>query len=39
MSVESSIVVVWVCFPLGLACIASSRIGRALARMRAAQAQ
>ncbi len=34
MSVEVSIVVVWVLFPAGLACIASSRIGRSLARMR-----
>ena len=34
MSVELSIVVVWVLFPAGLACIASSRIGRSLARMR-----
>jgi hypothetical protein len=32
--VELSIVVVWMIFPIGLACIASSRIGRALAQMR-----
>ena len=34
MSVELSIVVVWVVFPIGLACIASGRIGRALAQLR-----
>jgi hypothetical protein len=32
--VELSIVVVWVVFPIGLACIASGRIGRALAQLR-----
>jgi hypothetical protein len=34
VSVELSIVVVWVVFPIGLACIASGRIGRALAQLR-----
>ena len=34
MPVELSIVVVWMIFPIGLACIASSRIGRSLAQMR-----
>jgi hypothetical protein len=30
VSVELTIVVLWVAFPIGLACIASGRIGRAL---------
>jgi hypothetical protein len=34
VSVELSIMVVWVVFPIGLACIASGRIGRALAQLR-----
>lgn len=34
MHVELIIVVVWVLFPIGLACIASGRIGRALAQLR-----
>jgi hypothetical protein len=34
VSVELSIMVVWVVFPIGLACIASGRIRRALAQLR-----
>jgi hypothetical protein len=37
VSVELTIVVLWVLFPIGLACIASGRIGRALTQMRAPQ--
>jgi hypothetical protein len=32
--VELNIVVLWMIFPIGLACVASGRIGRALAQMR-----
>ena len=34
MSVELNIVALWMLFPIGLACVASGRIGRALAQMR-----
>ena len=34
MSVELTIVVLWMAFPIGLACMASGRIGRVLAQMR-----
>jgi hypothetical protein len=34
VGVEFSIVVVWIVFPVALACIASGRIGRALAQLR-----
>jgi hypothetical protein len=34
MSVELTIVVLWMVFPIGLACVASGRIGRALTQMR-----
>jgi hypothetical protein len=37
VSVELTIVVLWVVFPIGLACIASGRIGRALTQMRTPQ--
>jgi hypothetical protein len=36
MSVELTIVVLWMVFPIGLACVASGRIGRALTQMRSA---
>jgi hypothetical protein len=36
MSVELTIVVLWMVFPVGLACVASGRIGRALTQMRSA---
>jgi hypothetical protein len=34
MSVELTIVVLWMAFPIGLACVASGRIGRALTKLR-----
>jgi hypothetical protein len=34
VSVELTIVVLWMVFPIGLACVASGRIGRALTQMR-----
>ena len=34
MSVELTIVVLWMVFPIGLACVAGGRIGRALTQMR-----
>jgi hypothetical protein len=37
VSVELTIVVLWMVFPIGLACVASGRIGRALAQLRQAE--
>jgi hypothetical protein len=34
VSIELTIVVLWMAFPIGLACVASGRIGRALAQLR-----
>jgi hypothetical protein len=34
VSVEATIVVLWMAFPVGLACVAGGRIGRALAKLR-----
>lgn len=34
VSVDVTIVVLWMAFPIGLACVASGRIGRALAKLR-----
>jgi hypothetical protein len=33
LSVELTVIVLWMVFPIGLACIASGRIGRALTQM------
>ncbi len=38
VSVEVTIVVLWMAFPVGLACVAGGRIGRALARLRQLEA-
>jgi hypothetical protein len=37
VSVELTIVVLWMVYPIGLACVASGRIGRALTQMRHAE--